>query len=591
MQISNGTKNKVASILSSGQNIAGNLQPKPHELEFVAVSTRLLGSIYLLLVNSRTSQLQERQSKYNNLESERLEKDRRNDEIIKALSVKFKPIKKIFKTPGKPAEPGKAPEVKPTTPTKPAEPGKAPEVKPTTPTKPAEPGKAPEVKPTTPTKPEVKPTTPTKPAEPGKAPEVKPEIKPEVKPTTPTKPEVKPEIKPEVKPTTPTKPEVKPEVKPEIKPEVKPTAKPEIKPTKTAEVKPTKSAEPVKSPEVSPSKTAEPIKAPSPSKAIGGAIAAGGIVISGVALASMKHEQGVKSVEDALNKSGNITPDVERDGYKSTSYGLFGINNINAKDKKGNFIKNSSSIASFVKSHPELKLPEPGGHNEPDQKKLFDSAWKNLGSSQPEKLLNAQLQWFKTNFEDAAKEKLTKGGISENITSDPSVQKYMIDRKIQFGYAMYDSAINYAKNAKTPNEFMDLVSEHDLKNLRQIFSKTPDEEFEKLRKGLVKRIENRKKEALNLGAPSSSENNKSTPPTPLKPKSRSLKTSDVGTDTIIMANVNENTSDQNTDQKTYSTVENTQKQINLLNNNANVENINDKAIYFQKQLEYQRGFA
>jgi hypothetical protein len=119
------------------------------------------------------------------------------------------------------------------------------------------------------------------------------------------------------------------------------------------------------------------------------------------------------------------------------------------------------------------------------------------------KIIKCSITWFKTNFEDAAKEKLTKGGISENITSDPSVQKYMIDRKIQFGYAMYDSAINYAKNAKTPNEFMNLVSEHDLKNLRQIFSKTPDEEFEKLRSGLIKRIENRKKEALNLGSSSS----------------------------------------------------------------------------------------
>ena len=96
----------------------------------------------------------------------------------------------------------------------------------------------------------------------------------------------------------------------------------------------------------------------------------------------------------------------------------------------------------------------------------------------------------------------------------------MIDRKIQFGYAMYDSAVKYAKNAKTPNEFMDLISEHDLKNLRQMFKSTPDKEFEGLKKGLVTRIENRKKEALNLGAPLSSNNEKSS----VKPKSGVLTT-------------------------------------------------------------------
>jgi hypothetical protein len=270
-------------------------------------------------------------------------------------------------------------------------------------------------------------------------------------------------------------------------------------PSSTTAIKPAPAPKPVETT----TKVAPPTAAPSvakvtPSPAVIGGVAAGGIVISGVALASMKHEQGVHSIKQALEKVGAATPDVVRDGHRSTSYGLFGINNINAKDKNGNYIKNSSSIASLVKSFPEFELPDPGGHNDPAQTKIFNNAWEKLAKSQPEKLLNAQLKWFKMNFEDPAKEKLNKSGISENISSNPSVQKYMIDRKIQVGNTMYESAIAYAKKAKTPEEFMSLVAEHDMKNLRQMFKSTSAVEFERLRKGLENRITNRKNEALNL---------------------------------------------------------------------------------------------
>jgi sporulation protein YlmC with PRC-barrel domain len=368
-KVSKKTKQKAENISSFTKKTAKKLSIEQIN-DVMDRATEILGKIYNLIVDTRIQEIKNHELKIQNIENDDLLRTRRNDEIIKALSVKFKPIKKVFKEAKKPK---KKPEEAPAAPT--PKPGKS--------DKPGEPVKAPAT-----AKPE--PGKPGKPAEPVKA-------SPEVKPTEPVKAPAT--AKPESATTKPTEPvkapaTAKPESatpKPTESVKAPDTAKPE-----SATPKPTESVK-------APSKTAEQVKpsAPTPSAtsvgstSVGGGIAAGGIMISGVALASMKHEQGVKNVEDALNKSGNITPDVERDGYKSTSYGLFGINNINAKDKNGNFIKNSSSIASFVNSHPELKLPEPGGHNEPEQKKIFDTAWKSLGSTQPEKLLNAQLHGLK----------------------------------------------------------------------------------------------------------------------------------------------------------------------------------------------------
>jgi hypothetical protein len=49
------------------------------------------------------------------------------------------------------------------------------------------------------------------------------------------------------------------------------------------------------------------------------------------------------------------------------------------------------------------------------------------------------------------------------------------------------------------NEFINLVSEYDLNNLRSYFSSTDEKKFEEIKKGLINRIEKRRAAALGGG--------------------------------------------------------------------------------------------
>mgnify|MGYP003340008735 FL=1 len=118
-------------------------------------------------------------------------------------------------------------------------------------------------------------------------------------------------------------------------------------------------------------------------------------------------------------------------------------------------------------------------------------------------MLFRSLKFFKQKFDDPAISGLK--GLPNNIINNPGVQLYMTDRKIQYGTVLLQSALNYAKSAKTPEEFINLISEFDKKNLRVkdsegkqvgIFQKTTDEEYAKISKGLENRIITRKKLAL-----------------------------------------------------------------------------------------------
>ena len=240
-------------------------------------------------------------------------------------------------------------------------------------------------------------------------------------------------------------------------------------------------------------------------------VATGTGILSKAALATVKGEQNVVSDEDALKpnndpkrvkkgefldvntpKVGAATPDTRN----STSYGLFGISNVRSVDKKtGKTIAGSSSIDSFVKMYPQFGLPDPGDSTNKNQVENFNQSWWQLSKSQPKELLIAQASWFKKKFEDPAVEGLN-GKVSASILNDAGVQLYMIDRRAQFGEAMLNSALNYAKGAKTSEEFINLISEHDRLNLRQIFRSTSDDEFNKLIKGLNNRIDFRKNQAL-----------------------------------------------------------------------------------------------
>jgi hypothetical protein len=235
-----------------------------------------------------------------------------------------------------------------------------------------------------------------------------------------------------------------------------------------------------------------------------GIIAAGSSgLFSRAAMATIKSEQGVKSEADALAPNNDLKrvkkgefPDLETpklgaatpDTRGSTSYGLFGINNIRNKGK--------SSIDLFVEQNPQLNLPNPGSSENPEQVKKFNEAWWNLSKTRPKELLEAQANYFKKNIEEVAVKSLN--GLPSNISNNSGVQDYMIDRYTQFGNTMIQSAIQYASGAKTSEQFINLMSEHDKNNLRQIFKSTSDSEFKKLEKGLINRIDARNKDALGV---------------------------------------------------------------------------------------------
>lgn len=243
--------------------------------------------------------------------------------------------------------------------------------------------------------------------------------------------------------------------------------------------------------------------------AILGVAGAAGIVaessglFSRAAMATIKSEQGVKSETDALAPNNDIKrvkkgefPDLETpklgaatpDTRGSTSYGLFGINNIRNKGK--------SSIDLFVEQNPQLNLPNPGSPENPEQVKKFNEAWWNLSKTRPKELLEAQANYFKRNIEEVAVKPLS--GLPSDIANNSGVQDYMIDRYTQFGDTMIRSALQYASNAKTPEQFINLMSKHDKNNLRQIFKNTSEGEFKKLENGLINRIDARTINALNV---------------------------------------------------------------------------------------------
>ena len=251
-----------------------------------------------------------------------------------------------------------------------------------------------------------------------------------------------------------------------------------------------------------------------------GAVAAGA-TLSAAAKLSLKAEQGVSSAEDALQpnnddkrvkkgefldksipKVGAATPDVSN----STSYGLFGINNIRSKGKDGKPIAGTSTLDAFVKDNPQLNLPDPGSNLQPEITKKFNLAWWQISKQNPKQMLEAQLNFYKNKFEKPAIESLNKGGISKEIANNPGVQVYMVDRRIAYGTALLDSAIDYAKSAKTPEEFIQLISKFDGSHLRLKDSqgknigiygdKTSDEKYKELEVGLHNRIKTRTASAL-----------------------------------------------------------------------------------------------
>jgi len=135
--VSNKTKGKAENIASTSKNIAKTLTAK--QVSAVLDSaTNILGKIYNVMIDIRVQDIRDRDSRIRDIEQDDRLRTRRNDEIVKALSVRFQPPRKIFGTEKKPQG---APPVPPTP--SPSIPPPGPRPAPSAPTPPKTPGPPP----------------------------------------------------------------------------------------------------------------------------------------------------------------------------------------------------------------------------------------------------------------------------------------------------------------------------------------------------------------------------------------------------------------------------------------------------------------
>jgi hypothetical protein len=509
MQISNGTKNKVASILSSGRNIAGNLQPRPHELEFVAVSTRLLGAIYLLLVNSRTSQLQERQSKYNNLEAERLQKDRRNAQLIKVLTLgaSAAPTRKVFKSSGGGGRSlfgalglgalglGAA---------------------------------------------GVAAAAPAKPA-----------------PSPANLPGTHTDAQGNVLQNPPGV-------------STSSVGGPAIKIEEITQAK----AEPITqtAPPAAPATSTTPVK---PNPMLSAALETGS--------------------SNPITKVGQIVEDPKGSGRYS--YGIYGIN----ASQPG---KVSGSIKNFIHDNPQFGMTESMSLTEVNKK------WKEVSAQNPQAMLDAQNAWYDKYIVPEGQKNLKK--VPEKFHS-PKLIDFLADRALQMG-PYGEGAFSYAAaNSKTSSEFITNMVKWDNEHITEIFPTAIASQKNKDRPRYIASLRQRsaKRGAAGLGIEYVPEQWLSKEDVELLKRIKTSDASDVDTDPIRMARYVDESGRALHILMTRGEEYEPEKMINGIkyrktdefelspthygqNNTANVEtnpDTNDMAIYFQKQLQYQRGFA
>jgi hypothetical protein len=286
-------------------------------------------------------------------------------------------------------------------------------------------------------------------------------------------PEVKKEIpKPEPKKEAPpAKTEAPPPKAETPKTQPKTEAPPTAKPVETAPSAPTAApAPPVTTPKLPMVKPAVTEAAKSAAK-VGVAGAAG---ISASAALSIERETG-KPAKDAIKNVGQIVPNDPKPGV--SSYGVFGINS-------------GGSVQSFVKDNPQFEL------NSKPASKEFDEQWSKISKERPQEMLNAQLRWYEKNITNPLKKDLTKI-VPTEFANDPRVLTYMSDRRVQYGKTMESQALKQASSAKTVEEFLSLMSQYDLANLKDAF-KTYLSNHPNAIKGLEKRIREREKASLKV---------------------------------------------------------------------------------------------
>jgi hypothetical protein len=250
------------------------------------------------------------------------------------------------------------------------------------------------------------------------------------------------------------------------------TAPPKSTPkVETAPPKSTPKVEPVIK---APASKAEPItkvpsKIPSASR-----IATVAGALSPAAALSIERETG-KPAKDAIKNVGQIVKNDPKPGV--SSYGVFGINS-------------GGSVQTFVKDNPQFEL------NAKPTSKEFDEQWTKISNEQPQKMLEAQLKWYDKNITVPLNNDLNKL-VPLEFANDPRVLTYISDRRIQYGKTMEKKALGYASSAKTVEEFLSLISEYDLANLKTAFKTYLSNNPNNI-KGLERRILERKKSSLKV---------------------------------------------------------------------------------------------
>jgi hypothetical protein len=271
-------------------------------------------------------------------------------------------------------------------------------------------------------------------------------------------------------------PKTKQETPKQETPKTKTEAPTTAKPIETAPPAPPTAtpAPPVTTPKLPMVKPATVEAAKTAAKIVTGVV--GVEAISAAAALSIERETG-KPAKDAIKNVGQIVRNDPKSGV--SSYGVFGINS-------------GGSVQSFIKDNPQFEL------NAKPASKEFDEQWTKISKEQPQKMLEAQLKWYDKNITVPLKNDLNKI-VPTQFANDPRVLTYISDRRIQYGKTMEKKALSHASPAKTVEEFLSLISEYDLANLKDAFKTYLSNHPDNI-KGLEKRIREREKVSLKVVA-------------------------------------------------------------------------------------------
>jgi len=304
-----------------------------------------------------------------------------------------------------------------------------------------------------------------------------------------------------------------------------------------------------------------------------------------------------------ITKVGQIVEDPKGSGRYS--YGIYGIN----ASQPG---KVSGSIKNFIHDNPQFGMTESMSLTEVNKK------WKEVSTQNPEAMLDAQNAWYDKYIVPAAQKNLKK--VPKKFHSRNLIT-FLADRTLQLG-PYGEGAFSYAAaNSKTSSEFITNMVKWDNDHVERLFqtdlSKVKDENKPRYIAALRQRSAIRGAAGLGI---------KYVPEDWLSKKDvellKPMKTSDAGNDVPAVAVADAGTGTDapikivryvnelgqawhfhmiaGEDYEPEKTIKGIPyRRTDVFDNGAagytaNVETVpdtNDMAIYFQKQLEYQRGFA